>query len=330
MQSGINALCFHPSHPLLLSSGFDSTIRLYHIDGKVNPPATSLHLCRTPINTAWFHSDGKRIFAAGRRRYFHIWDLESGAVEKVSRIYGHQEEQKSMENFKLSPDGRWMGILGSKGTVNILDTKSGQWVAAAEVEGKVQDISWYRDGSGLTIANKGGELWEYDVSKRAFTAKWRDEGGFATTVIANGGNRWVAVGSQSGIVNVYDRRVSFGTGVGAMGTAEDPKPVKALEQLVTAISVLEFSPDNQILCMASRGKKDALRMGEFFFLVGCCATTLLIWNIVHLPSCTVYKNWPTSKTPLGKVTAVAFAGKETGIMAIGNEHGNARLFEIKG
>lgn len=174
-----------------------------------------------------------------------------------------------MEKFSLSPDGKWMGILGSKGTVNILDAQTSQWVAAAKVEGKVQDISWYHDGSGLTIANKGGELWEYNVSKRSFTGRWRDEGGFATTVIANGGSRWVAVGSQSGVVNIYDRRVSFGTGVGAIGTAEDPKPVKTLEQLVTAISVLAFSPDYQVLCMASRGKKDALRMGEFFsFSIG--------------------------------------------------------------
>lgn len=51
---------------------------------------------------------------------------------------------------------------------------------------------------------------------------------------------------------------------------------------------------------------------------------------MHLPSCTVYKNWPTSKTPLGKVTTVAWAGRETGMVAVGNEAGHVRLFEIKG
>lgn len=308
---GINALHFHPSHPLLLSSGFDSTLRLHHIDGKHNPPATSLHIRRTPIASAWIHADGRRIFASGRRRYFHVWDLESGAIQKITRVYGHQEEQRSMETFKLSPCGRFMAILGAKGRVNILDATGLQWIALAAVEGRAQDVSWHHDGSHLTIANKGGEVWEYDVLQRAFTARWRDEGGFATTVVANGGARWVAVGSQSGIVNIYDRKLSFGGGApGAVGSPQEPKPVKVMEQLVTAISVLEFSPDTQVLCIASRGKKDALRM-------------------VHLPSCTVYKNWPTSKTPLGKVTAVAWAGKETGMVAVGNEAGNVRLFEIK-
>ena len=50
---------------------------------------------------------------------------------------------------------------------------------------------------------------------------------------------------------------------------------------------------------------------------------------VHLPSCTVYQNWPTSGTPLGRVTAISWAGKETGIVAIGNEAGKVRLFEIQ-
>lgn len=58
--------------------------------------------------------------------------------------------------------------------------------------------------------------------------------------------------------------------------------------------------------------------------------TLLTYDLVHLPSCTVYRNWPTSKTPLGKVTTVAWAGKETGMVAIGNEAGNIRLFDVKG
>jgi U3 small nucleolar RNA-associated protein 18 len=204
------------------------------------------------------------------------------------------------------------GAGGGRGCVNILDAAAGQWYAVARVEGAVADVSWWSNGLGLTIASKGGEVWEYDVGVQSFTNRWRDEGGVSTTVVANGGARWVAVGSQSGIVNVYDRKTSFGTGhgSGASGTMEDPKPVRVLEQLVTPVSVLAFSPDAQVLCVASRGRKDALRL-------------------VHLPSCSVYKNWPTSNTPLGRVTAVVWAGKETGMVAVGNDAGKVRLFQVR-
>ena len=182
-------------------------------------------------------------------------------LEKVTRIYGHQDTQRSMEAFRLSPDGKWMTLIAGGGSVNILDAASGQWVAAAKVEGDVADVSWWHNGAGISIASARGEVWEYDVGARSFTGRWRDEGGVSTTTIANGGARWVAVGSLSGIVNVYDRKASFGVGVGAAGTASDPKPVKVLEQLITLVSVLAFSPDAQVLCIASRAKRDALRMG---------------------------------------------------------------------
>ncbi|KAG0138544.1 WD40-repeat-containing domain protein [Tuber indicum] len=310
--SMISTLHFHPHHPLLLSSGPDSTLRLHHINGTTNPPATSLHLRNTPISAAHFHPSGTSIIAAGRRKYFHIWNISTGTIQKVTRIYGHAEVQRSMETFRISPDGKFMALAASRGFVNILNATTYQWVCAAKVEGRVADISWWGDSHGLTIGNKAGGVWEFDVLSEKVVARWKDEGGHATTVLKNGGTRWIAIGSQSGIVNVYDRTRSFG-GSGHVlvgGTKENPKPVRVLEQLVTAISVIEFSPDLQVLAVASKGKKDALRM-------------------VHLPSCAVYQNWPTSGTPLGRVTAISWAGKGTGIVAIGNEAGKVRLFEIQ-
>jgi U3 small nucleolar RNA-associated protein 18 len=313
-KSAIQCLSFHPTHPLLLTSGLDSTLRLYHIDGKINPQATSLHIRGAPLQTALMHPSGARIIAAGRRRYFHVWDLESGAVEQVTRVYGHDAAQKSMERFDVSPDGKHISFIGSKGTVQILDATTNQWVATARTEGVVADISWHPNGETLSILNTVGEIYEYDITSHSFTSVWRDEGGVSSTCIANSpsGARFVAVGSASGIVNIYDRRVSFGgKGPGAMGTPSDPKPVKTVESLVTSVSTLEFSRDGQVLCVASRAKRDALRL-------------------VHLPSCTIYKNWPTAQTPLGKVTAVKWGGNGGGMtLAVGNEAGKVRLFEVR-
>lgn len=53
-------------------------------------------------------------------------------------------------------------------------------------------------------------------------------------------------------------------------------------------------------------------------------------NPVHLPSCTVYKNWPTASTPLGRITAVAFAPGVQPMLAVANEQGKIRLWEVRG
>ena len=323
LQSSITSLAFHPIHPLLLSSGPSSMLSLYHISPHPpapNPLLTSLHLRHPPLSTSIFlPTSGSKIFFSGRRRYFHVWDLSTGKVEKVSRVYGHRDQQRSMESFKLSPCGRWIGLIGSSrkggGFINVLNAKTGQWVAEARVEGRggVADFAWWGDGEGLTVIGKGGEAIEWDGREKRVVARWIDEGAVGITMIALsgkdpgsshiGGDRWVAVGSSSGVVNMYDRRMWESL------VPERPKPVKTFDQLVTPISHLEFSNDGRLLCMASRWKRDALRL-------------------IHTPSCTVYKNWPTAGTPLGRVSSVAWSfGGE--YLAVGNEQGKIRLWEIR-
>lgn len=311
-QGAIQSLQFHPTHPILLTTGFDKTLRLYHIDGKKNPLATSLHIRRSPFRTALFHSDGTRIFAGGRRKQMHIWNIETGNVTKLSTLYGHDQFQPNMERFKLSPCGRYIGLIGTEGWVNILAAGNGQWIAGAKIEGEVADIAWFYDGQGLMILNTGGDVWEWDSQKRAFSGRWRDEGAIGSSTIALGGrdNRWCAVGSESGIVNVYDRQSLQGGGASSTPDGEPLvyRPRSTLQQLTTAITTLVFSPDGQILAMASKNKPDALRL-------------------VHVPSFTVFKNWPTTATPLGRVTALSFTpGGE--MMSVGNLSGKARLWKF--
>lgn len=179
-----------------------------------------------------------------------------------------------MENFKLSPCGRWMGLKGSGrkggGMVNVLDARTCQWVAEVHVEGRggVADFVWWGDGEGMLVVGKGGEAVEWDRREKRVVACWVDDGAIGTTVVALGGrgestdvlgpDRWLAVGSSSGIVNVYDRKAWRG----AEGlVSRTPKPTRAFDHLTTPITHLAFSPDGQLLVLASRSKRDALRIG---------------------------------------------------------------------
>ena len=221
------------------------------------------------------------------------------------------------------------------------------WVCQARVEGRhgLAAFAWWRDGEGLVLLGSGGDVVEYDVRRRRAVARWVDYGGVGVSCVALGGHvrgggsrlcgpdRWLAVGSKSGIVNLYDR-AEWGGGAAdglATGVPERPVPVRVLENLTTAITQLVFSPppppprepgdangasdddddgDAQMLIMASRAKRDAMRL-------------------VHLPSGTVYPRWPTSATPLGRVTAVAVS-QGGRMLAVGNEQGRVRMWEIRG
>jgi WD40 repeat protein len=323
--SAVTSLSFHPEYPVLLSSGPASTLYLHRIQPTAhptpNPLLISVHIKRTPITKSAFSQPlGDKIFFSGRRRYFHIWDLPSGNIQKVTRVYGQKDEQRSMERFKLSPCGRYMGLVGSSkkggGIINVLDAKTTQWVASARIEGRngVADFAWWSDGEGFTVVGKGGEVGEWSVNSRSFVARWIDDG-YEPTVLTLGGpngpqplggDRWVVIGSQSGIVNIYDRRAFVSDS--QIKIKERPEPTKRFEQLTKATSYLQISPDGQLLCFSSHWKRDALRM-------------------VHLPSCTLY-DWPKATTPLGRITAVAF-GNESDILAVGNEAGKITMWDIR-
>ena len=345
--SSIDTLQFHPQYPLLLTAGPSSTVSLYHISPhppNPNPLLTSLHITKTPLHTAAFCtppstsseiesvSDGTRIFLSSRRRYFYTWSLSTGTITKVSRaLTSFRHEQRTTESFKLSPCGRYMGLISSSrkggGGINVLATESMQWLCSCRVDsaGGIADFDWWCDGEGFVVAGKNGEVSEYSIPERRVVGRWWDEGTVGTTVIAVGGEgtstRWVAVGSSSGIVNLYDRGVpAFSSIFKDTDTPKSastinagtrrPKPTKALSHLTTPISHLVFSPDGQMLVISSRWKKNALRL-------------------VHLPSCTVYRNWPTDKTPLGRVSSVAVS-RDGGWLAVGSEGGKVRLWEIRG
>ncbi|PVI01771.1 U3 small nucleolar RNA-associated protein-like protein [Periconia macrospinosa] len=344
--SAITSLSFHPSYPLLLSSGPSSTLSLHHVDPNPptpNPLLTSLHIKRTPLTTTAFHPSpsDSRIFISARRKYFHVWNIATGTVEKISRVYGHQHEQKTMEYFSLSPNGKYMALRGSSkkggGVINVLDASTLQWTTQVRIEsrGGVADFVWWGDGNGLCVVAKNGEVTEWSVQDGVI-GRWIDDGAVGTTVIAVGGksgrdgwlggDRWVAVGSSSGIVNVYDRRAwtnnssqtKDDTDNANNGIPKAPKPYRVLDHLTTPISHLAFTADGQILAMASRWKNNALRL-------------------VHLPSATVFRNWPTEKTPLGRITALAWGRPveeeeregSLALLAIGTEAGRIKLWDVR-
>ncbi|KAI1109252.1 U3 small nucleolar RNA-associated protein [Nemania sp. NC0429] len=325
----VTSLAFHPEYPVLLSSSTSSLLFLHHIAPTAhptpNPLIMSTKVRQVPVRRAQFSPDGKKIFMAGRRRYIHSWDIESGAVQKTNKIHGHQEEQRTWERFRLSPCGRYVGMIGTTrkggGVINILNVNTMQWIAAARLDsrGGIIDFCWWRTGDGLTILGKGGQVGEYSMAATRFLAVWNDEGSNGGSAIALGGaqgpellggDRWVAVGSNSGVVNIYDRHTLI------LPSEEDelklkprPEPTRALMNLITPVSILAFSPDGQLLAMASRYKRDALKL-------------------VHLPSCTVYRNWPTEQTPLGRIEALAF-GTRSDMIAVGNDVGKTRIWEIR-
>jgi len=193
------------------------------------------------------------------------------------------------------------------------------WVPGGGGKGNENGSGTVDDEKHLAVLTGEAEVYIWDVGQRRCVKRWRDEGGYrgAGRVLAGSGgvgSGWMAIGSSSGFVNVYDsdsfavhhNNEFYSSNDSVTGA---PKLIKALGHLTTPISTLKFNHDAQMLAMASKDKKDAMRL-------------------IHLPSLTSFGNWPTSSTPLGHVTAVDFSARSE-YVAIGNTRGRVLLYHLK-
>lgn len=374
--SSVDTIQFHPTYPLLLTAGPSSTVTLYHISPSSktpNPILTSLHIKNTPLKTAAFalpptttttdstNPPPTKIYLSSRRRYFHTYTLQSQSLTRIIPSQTHNKPTATntsltkrspknrtlptCEDLILSPTSTHLAIIANTGpnggTVHVLSTTTHQTLHQIRIDSPngIATVIFYRDGTGLSIVGRNGEVSEYSLSEQRVVARWIDDGAVGTTTAAMGGEirhkknaslsstseaihlgteRYIAIGSTSGIVNIYDRTSILShfnppaTSTSTTQTASyRPKPLKTFDHLTTPVSHLHFSPDKdgQLLIMASRWKKNALRL-------------------IHTPTCSVYRNWPTDRTPLGRISSVAVS-PDGGYLAVGNEAGKVRLWSIR-
>lgn len=139
---------------------------------------------------------------------------------------------------------------------------------------------------------------------------------------------YVCVGAMSGVATIFQRPASASAS-GAASSGGDASGessfslMKSVMNLTTKVTSMAFHPSGQLLAIASGEKKDQLKL-------------------VHLPTGSVYMNWPRlialSKqqqaaepgrraSPLHRVTCVQFS-PDGSRLAIGNGRGRVLLYQL--
>ncbi|XP_074312518.1 U3 small nucleolar RNA-associated protein 18 homolog [Silene latifolia] len=294
----INSVQFHRNHQLLLTAGHDKKLRFFQIDGKRNKMMDTIFFEDCPIFNASFLPDGSQVIVSGRRKFFYSVDISKGSVDKIGPLTGREE--KSLEFFEVSPDSRTIAFVGNEGYILLVSSKTKELIGTLKMNGTVRSLAFSADGQKLLSSGGDGQIYHWDLRTRTCFHKGVDEGSLVGTALCTSpmGNLF-ASGSDSGIVNVYNRDEFLGG---------NRKPIKKIDNLTTKVHEMKFNHDAQILAICSRNGKSSLKL-------------------VHVPSFTVFSNWPPPNRSLSVPRCLDFS-PAGGFMAIGNAAGKVQLYKL--
>lgn len=295
----INSVQFHKNAQLLLVGGLDRTLKFFQIDGKKNEMIQSIFLEDCPIRKAAFLPDGSKAIISGRRKFAYSFDLVKATVDKIGPLVGRDE--KSLEVFEVSPDSKTIAFIGNEGHILLVSSKTKELIGTLKMNGTVRSIAFSNDGQQLLSSGGDGQIYHWDLRTRSCLHKGADEGCLTGTALSVSpvGNLFAA-GSDSGIVNIYNRDEFIGG---------KRKPLKVIDNLTTKVDFMKFNPDAQILAISSRMKKNSMKL-------------------IHVPSLTVFSNWPPPNQSVVHYPSCTDFSPHGGFMAVGNAAGKVLLYKL--
>ncbi|XP_041813327.1 U3 small nucleolar RNA-associated protein 18 homolog [Chelmon rostratus] len=300
-EDRLTTVQFHPSAQVVMTAGLDQSVSLFQVDGKTNPKIQSIHLERFPVHRAQFSRDGETVIATSlKNKMFYLYDMMEGRVTPVHTVRGLSEAR--VKEFSVCPEGGALLLTGTNGYLHLLTLKTKEVIGSMKMNGDVSGVAFSRDGSKVFANSDEGEVYVWDLRSSRCVHRFVDDGCVkGTSIAASPNGQYLACGSQSGVVNVYSQEACL--------NSANPKPLKAVMNLLTSATSLTFNPSSEILAVASRAEDEAVRL-------------------VHLPSLTVFSNFPVSKRKIVYRASCLDFSPHSGFFSLANNKGHAPLFRL--
>eukprot|EP01039_Chlorochromonas_danica_P000889 gene889-970_t len=334
----VTAMSFHDSSQSIAVGSEDRFLRVYRVDHASNPVLLSLKFKEMTPRSVVNLSSRDEIIVSGRKPHFYTVHSATG---QVSQLLGPgksvDRDLNSLQHLSVSPGGELMSVVGSSGYIHIGDASSKLWIDRVKMNGQASTACFLTDHV-LATSNAEAEvyLWDLRYGKEAMhnfkcASRFNHDDGSATTAMAayhpnhtghlknrfSLDSAYLAVGTSSGVVSLFQSvdhtpPPAAGNYYPMMNPAEDMGAgllqAKTIFNITTRISSLAFHPSGQILAMSSYQKKDQVKL-------------------LHLPTFTVFTNWPMEQTPLHTVQSLSFS-PDGDTLAVGNRRGKVLFFQM--
>lgn len=264
------SLAFSPDSTLLVSGGYDHSVKLWKIgeEGSVWPLRIESGHTKW-VRSVVFSPDGSTIASAGDDETIRVWDTKDGTCLNVLPT-----GSGIIWSVTFSPDGQNLLSGSDNGTVKLWEISTGQCLRTLSTHsGRVFSVAFHPDGKVFASSGEGHNvhLWEASSGQSLGSLHGSSQDIFS---IAFGPDGTLASGSDDGMVKLWEPSrwqylrtlqvdigriwsVAFGPG-SLLASGSDSGTVKlwetasgqclrALQGHHGAICATTFSPDESIL-----------------------------------------------------------------------------------
>ncbi len=255
-KSIANNVEFHPSGKLVLTAGLDRTLRIFQVDGRHNAKIQGVKVKDLQISSAHFTGGGDSVVLSGEQRHLYKFDLNSGTISRLRGLSrdgkpprGAKVANDVRNQFVTTKDGSILAFLTDNGRVTLVADKTMQQIGHIHVPGQLTSAAFDPvNNNYFYTTTRTGIVHFWDARKMECVDQHRDEGTVHCTSISVSPHHY-AVGSDTGIVNVYEKKGLGNASRNEFGSIRTGAPKKAIDNLTTSVFQTAFNHDGKILAM---------------------------------------------------------------------------------